>query len=159
MSEVCPTCGSAKKREFIWTYSTVNSGCTPKAHDSWHDEKVDSLPVEAQLDKLVADLRDHYNTDWDTTIAALKEALGIAHRNALVPYSYAGGPDCRKVEMLLGLAPGSPEGTYACPICGCRTPHAHSAEDIAEWRAHEQLLVFIDTAFEEARRKIIDTEK
>lgn len=27
-----------------------------------------------------------------------------------------------------------PEGTYECPICGCATPHAHSKEQIEEWR-------------------------
>jgi DNA repair exonuclease SbcCD ATPase subunit len=31
----------------------------------------------------------------------------------------------------------SAEGTYACPICGCATPHAHSDEQIAEWRKEE----------------------
>jgi hypothetical protein len=31
----------------------------------------------------------------------------------------------------------NPEGTYACPICGCATPHAHSEEQIAEWRLEE----------------------
>jgi hypothetical protein len=34
------------------------------------------------------------------------------------------------------------EGTYACPICGCATPHAHSPEQIAEWRLKEKRLAF-----------------
>lgn len=30
------------------------------------------------------------------------------------------------------------EGTYECPICGCATPHAHSEEQVAEWRLQEE---------------------
>ena len=73
--------------------------------------------------------------DHESKLREMREALELCHRHALKPFGYEGTPACRKVRELLeseGMDGRRYVGTYACPICGCATPHAHSPEDIAE---------------------------
>lgn len=40
--------------------------------------------------------------------------------------------------------PNEPTGTFACPICGQDTPHSHSYEEAAAYRAQQKLETVYD---------------
>jgi len=132
-------CDHDTKRDFsmcacgLWT--SGNESSVGAAVEAWINHVFEIAGASQQAAPLAE--------STEREASALKEGLEIAHRNALSPFSYAGTPECRKIEVLLGLSPSLLEGTYACPICGCATPHAHSAEDIAEWRAHDDEMTFV----------------